>query len=132
LSQENVALVQKALAAFAADVDAPQPFLSAAFTWYTAPGWVEASEYRGLEAVRGFFRQWADSFEDFALHGKEGHDLGERVLVRLRVQGRAKASGMPIAWDFGVVFADFCDGTVGEARAFMSWEDALQAVGLAE
>jgi hypothetical protein len=31
-----------------------------------------------------------------------------------------------------VVFAAFCDGTVSEARAFVSWEDALKAVGLAE
>ena len=132
MSQENVEIVRKALLDFTARMEAPQPFLSAAFTWYTAPGWVEASEYRGLQTVRAFFRQWADSFEDFALEAKESRDVGERVLVRLNVQGKAKASGMPIAWEFGVFFADFREETVGEARAFMNWDDALESVGLAE
>jgi hypothetical protein len=129
---ENLDLVRKALLDFTAHMDAPQPFLSAAFTWYTAPGWVEASEYRGLHAVRAFFRQWTDSFEDFVLEAKESREVGERVLVRLEVRGNATASGMSIAWDFGVFFADFREKTVGEARAFMSWEDALDSVGLTE
>jgi hypothetical protein len=50
----------------------------------------------------------------------------------MKVHGKAKASGMPIAWEFGVFFADFREETVGEAHAFMNWEDALESVGLAE
>ena len=131
MSDENVELVRKAVAAFSEGIDAPQPFLARDFVWHTAPGWVEDADYVGIEAFRGFVSDWADTFKDFAFGAREVRAVDDRVLVRLQVRGRGRDSNLPIDWEFGVLFSDFRDGTIGDAQAFMTWEAAIETVGLA-
>ena len=41
-----------------------------------------------------------------------------------------KGSDEEVRQKMGVVYADFRDGTIGEARFYFTWEDALEAAGL--
>jgi hypothetical protein len=46
--------------------------------------------------------------------------------------GRIKPSGAQISQRLGLVVSGFDDGTFREVRAFPSWPEALEAVGLTE
>ena len=46
--------------------------------------------------------------------------------------GRIKDSGVPIRQPLGVVYSDFRDGRIGKSRNFLTWRQALDAVGLSE
>ena len=133
MPQGNVELIQKAFAAFGTGgFEAMQPFLAPDFVWHTAQGWVEEADYRGIDAFRDFIADWADGFEGFAFEARDSRAIDDGVLVCIHVHGRGRDSGAEIDWDFGVVFSEFRDGKVGDARASMTWTDALRAVGLAE
>jgi hypothetical protein len=44
----------------------------------------------------------------------------------------SECSGVPIRQPLGIVFSDFRDGQIGEARNFLTWQQTLAAVGLRE
>ena len=44
--------------------------------------------------------------------------------------GRIKPSGTEVSQRLGFVVSGFSDGTFREVRAFPSWHEALEAVGL--
>jgi hypothetical protein len=46
--------------------------------------------------------------------------------------GRIKGSGVPIRQPLGSVFSDFHNGQIGMSRHFLTWHQALEAVGLRE
>jgi hypothetical protein len=46
--------------------------------------------------------------------------------------GRIKHSGVEVTQRLGFVVSGFQDGTFRQVRAFQSWHDALEAVGLSE
>jgi hypothetical protein len=46
--------------------------------------------------------------------------------------GQIRGTRTPIRQRFAVVASDFRDGRVGEVRYYTTWQDALEAVGLAE
>ena len=57
----------------------------------------------------------------------------EAILEALKRSGwRGGAVGLPATplEPLGLVVSDFRDGTVGEIRAFASWQEALEAAGL--
>jgi hypothetical protein len=46
--------------------------------------------------------------------------------------GRIKPSGVDVSQRLGFVVSGFRDGTFREVRAYPSWHEALEAVGLRE
>jgi len=62
----------------------------------------------------------------------EFREVGESVLTLGETAGRIKTSGVPIRQPLGVVYSDFRDGQFGEIRYFLTWQQALEAVGLRE
>ena len=62
----------------------------------------------------------------------EFRDLGDRVVELGEITGRIKATGVPIRQPFAMVLSDFRDGKIGEGRNFLTWQQALEAVGLRE
>ena len=54
------------------------------------------------------------------------------MLVLAETFGRIKGSGVPIRQPLGMVSSDFRDGKIGENRNFLTWQEALEAVGLRE
>src|SRR5450755_3306505 len=120
MSQENVELVKRGYAAFAAGgVEALVVLFAPDVLMYPFPEWVEQSEYRGYDGVRKIMAVWIENFDDFTLEVCEVRDLGDRVLMLGATAGRIKGSGVPIQQPLGTVFSDFRDGKIGETRNFL-------------
>jgi hypothetical protein len=120
-------------AAFNAGIEALLVFYAADVVCYPAPGWVAEPLCRGHEGIRRLSAVWTENVDDVGLAVHEVRDMHERVLILAEFTGRAKDSGAPTRQPFGAVNSDLRDdGTVGEVRFFLSWQEALEAVGLAE
>jgi ketosteroid isomerase-like protein len=132
MSQENVEVVREALEAYSTGgVEALLDVCPPDVVLYPIPEWVEDSVYRGHEGVRKLVA-WLDDFDDPGWEIHEIREVRDRVLVRADLTGRMKASGVPIRQAWGVVCSGFRDGMVGEWRFFRTWQEALEAVGLAK
>jgi ketosteroid isomerase-like protein len=134
MSQENVELVRRAFEAYARDgLDAVLPFVAPDAVFYPDPSWMEEREYHGRDGFAVFDKTQKDVFgEDFAIEVREIRAVGARVLVLTEAVGRATGSGVPIRQPAAHVFSRFRDSMIGEDRTFLSWDAALEAVGLAE
>jgi len=131
MSRESVEIVRKAFEAHkAGGVEALLPFYAADVACYPTQ-FLKGSVYRGHDGAIRLESAFADYFDDFAFDVDEIRDMGERVLARATMTGRIKDSGAPIRQSIGVLVSDFRDGLIGEIR-FFNWQEALEAVGLAE
>jgi len=98
---------------------------------YPAPGWVPDAVCRGHDGMRQLGAVWTENVVDATLEVHEIRDLHDRLLILAEFTGRSKDSGAPISQPFGVVNSDLRDnGTVGEVRFFLGWQQAIEAVGL--
>jgi ketosteroid isomerase-like protein len=132
MSQENVELARRAY--LAANTDDLQAFLSVMHpeVEFQSSGVYPdiRTDYRGLEGATSYWKAVRTVWQDFSVELERVEDLGDRVLVLLlqHVQGR---EGVTAEHTWGHVFT-FSDGLVRTVRAYASWEEALQAVGLRE
>jgi hypothetical protein len=101
---------------------------------YPAPGWVEGDAMcHGHDGFRKLSAVWLQNVDDVSFAIDDVRDLHDRVLVLATFSGRSKDEGVPVSQPFGVINSDIrADGKVGEARFFLTWREALDAVGLAE
>ena len=133
MSQENVELVKRLVESFnAGGIEAALPFVPPDVVWYPFPEWVEESEYRGHDGLRRVTAVWTDNFDAFKLEVNEFRKVGDRVLVLGETAGQIKGSGVPIREPIAAVYSDFRNGRIGEARYFLTWRQALEAMGLRE
>ena len=132
MSQENVGLVQALyravnrndaeaiLALMAPDIEIVPDLL-------LDQGLVRGHE--GVRALRATLREaWGDSFR---ISPEEFIEHEDRVVVILRVEGTAKASGLNVDLP-GAHLATLRDGKVARLETFPSRSQALEAVGLRE
>ena len=116
---------------FGAAIETLLTFYAADVVCYPAPGWAEQPVYRGHDGFRRLSSVWSENVDHAALEVHEVRDMHERLLILAEFTGRAKDSGIPISQPFGVINSDLRDdGKVGEARFFLSWQEAREAVGL--
>jgi ketosteroid isomerase-like protein len=134
MSQQNVEVVRRAFEAYASDgLDAVLPFVAPDAVFYPDPSWIEEREYHGRDGFAAFDKTQKDVFgDDFTIEVREIRSVGARVLVLSEAVGRATGSGVPIRQPAAHVLSDFRDGMIGEDRTFLSWDNALRAVGLEE
>jgi ketosteroid isomerase-like protein len=91
---------------------------------------MEAPVYHGRDGFRELLKGWAEGFDDFAPEVDELREAGEDRIVWLgRNTGRIKGTGIPVNQPVGGVHR-FRDGLVVEIGHLMTWEEALEAVGL--
>ena len=132
MSQENVEFVAEYLQR-AADggVDAMAEFWDPDINWRAAEGAIDdAGELHGPEAVRRYFQDWFDMFDDISAVAEEIVDAGDdRAVAVVRVTGRAKVSGIETEIRFSVVYT-LRDAKIVQAREYMDKEQALESVGL--
>jgi ketosteroid isomerase-like protein len=86
---------------------------------------------RGHEGVERFMRGQASIIEDLRSDVEELIDAGDKVVVQLRLSGRAKNSGLPFEVRILHVLT-LGDGKLLHLRLFNSRDKALKSVGLAE
>jgi ketosteroid isomerase-like protein len=135
MSRENVELVRKAFELLnTRGVEALlEEFAAPDGVWYTAPEWIEASEYRGHEGLRFLFSVFDDNFDDWTVDLVELHDAGDAVVALIEHGGKVKGTDDPIRQPMGVVYSDFrVEERVGRAHFFQTWREALAAAGLSE
>ena len=134
MSQETVEVVRRMLQAFAdGGLDALAEFWDPDINWRAAEGAIDdVGEMHGRVAVRGYIKDWIDTFDDFSVVVEELRDVGDdRVLAIQRLKGRAKLSGTETDLRYAVV-TTVRDGRVVRGREYFSVDDALEAVGVSE
>jgi ketosteroid isomerase-like protein len=120
MSRANVEIVRRVVDAYnRRDLDEFDELLTADFEWVPAlVRGVEGGSYRGREGVEAYYRDIRDTWDDYHTLPDEFHDLGDRVLVLGRMEGRRKVSGAPVDAAFGLVF-DFRDGRISRLRSYL-------------
>jgi len=99
------------------------------FEWLV-PGFPGNEATRGPEATLDFFRDWIDQWEDLDVEWEleqAGHDA---VFAVVEMQGRGRASGVPVELRFGQVWS-FRDGVPVRMVFYNDVEHGRRAAGLA-
>jgi ketosteroid isomerase-like protein len=125
-------MTRKTNEAFDAGIEALLLLYAADVVCYPAPGWVQDAVVHGHDGIRTLSAVWSENFDDVAMEVHEVRDLQQRLVILAEFTGRARDTGAPIRQPFGVVNSHIDrEGKVGEVRFFLSWREALEAVGLA-
>ena len=90
----------------------------------------DAAVYRGRAEIGKFWDEWHELWT-LEIEVSEIRDLGDTVLVLALLRTQGKSSGAEVERSIGYVF-QFEDGAVRRATAYMTPEEALEAVGLRE
>jgi ketosteroid isomerase-like protein len=98
--------------------------------WDTSATGAFGSVVRGPTEVARWWREWTETWESYVYRTVRYRDLGEWVLSRANVEARSRdgiSVEMPVFQLWQVR-----DGKVAALRAFLSEQEALEAVGLRE
>ena len=100
--------------------------------WLPAgPAAVESAVYRGYDEVASAYAKVWETWAVFELHECEVRDLGDSVLWLGRVKMQGRGSGVELDQEFAA-HAVMSDGKVSRTQSFLSWQQALESVGLEE
>lgn len=88
-----------------------------------------APDAKGPEAMVAIIDQIRDVFGDVRWQPLEFLDLGDRVLVRVRIAGTAALTALPVEQDLGHLYT-LRDGLVTRLDIFRTWDEARAAAGL--
>lgn len=89
----------------------------------------DTDEYYGREELVRGTRRWLAEWEGFRFAPEEVADLGERALMRVRLSGRGKASGIELDQTVYHLWT-FRDGMPWRCEVFVDEDAAQQAAGL--
>jgi ketosteroid isomerase-like protein len=84
-----------------------------------------------VEAMSGWVESARGMFTDVSLEPRAIVDAGDAAVATMRVTGTGGMSGAPVDAEIFYVFR-FRDGLVSAATTYMTQQEALEAVGLAE
>lgn len=130
MSQENVEVVRQLVQAFnRRDLAAMTHWFAPEVEWEPGgPAAVERTLYRGRDEVSdGFAATW-ETWEVFHVEESEVRDLGDSVVWL----GSAQLRGhIEVDQEFAIHF-QLRDGKIVRFQGFLTWREALQAVGLRE
>ena len=119
MSQANVEIVRSFLAA---DVDEALRYADPGIVWNP----IEELPSRGHDAVRASLAHWKAEWDDYRLVPEEFVDMGERVVVTVRVEGRGRGSGVSIDARFYDVYS-LRDGRIVRMDQFTERSEAVAA-----
>jgi ketosteroid isomerase-like protein len=132
MSQENVEIVRRALAAAPADPEALFSVMDEHVVWDYVGAFPEVVTYHGPGAVREFFREWSEAFDDFGFEAEEILDGGhDSVLVLLHQWGRGKETGASVENRTWQVFR-LRGGKVVHCHGYDSKAEAVKAARRSE
>ena len=96
------------------------------------PGWLpDAEPFHGHDGVRAWFQKIGDTVENLRWEPQDGVEMGDRVVIAVKITGRGKSSGIPVeaivhqAWTVR-------SGKAVRLESFLDRATALEAVGLSE
>jgi ketosteroid isomerase-like protein len=130
MSEENVELVRRGLAAYrAGDWTTLGEFYDADVVMHHLEGWPEPGPSVGRDAVIREMKLLRDSFEVQSVEITDILGSGDRVVARYLWRG--KGSGPDAEMEFSFVFT-LRDGKVVNEEHFWNHTEALEAAGLSE
>ena len=124
MSQENVEIVRRF---FSVGVNEALTDADPDIVWNP----IEELPTRGHEAVRTSLAQWKAEWHDYELLQEGVLDVGDRVVVTVRLSARGRGSGIEIDARFYDVFT-LRGGKIVRMDQFAERAEALEAVGLSE
>jgi ketosteroid isomerase-like protein len=132
MSQENVEISRAAMNALNRDgVEAFVQYFAADVEWVTPPDWLEDRVLEGHDGVRLAIALFSEQLDDFRVDLDRVIDVDQdRVVMLLYQRGRIKGSGHTLEQPLGVV-NELRDGRATRVQVFFTWDEALQAAGLA-
>lgn len=140
MSQENVEIVRRVYSLRADPLGIARGDYDDVFRTYFDPEYevvppsaypdVESS-YRGADALRRWFQQMNEIWDDFRVEAESFLDAGAQVIVLVRVSGAAKQSGAAFAIPTAHVVT-LQDGRIARTDIFLDRAEALEAAGLLE
>ena len=133
MSQENVETTRDAFAAFnRGDLDGWLEYLTDDIDYRAAEGALDdRGPIHGKDALRAHVQDWLDTFDDFRQEPIEVIDAEDKVILVIRITGRAKLSGVDTELTYAAVYT-IRDGRVAVGREYFTRAEALQAAGLSE
>ena len=132
--QENVEIVRDAVVAYnRRDLDTLLAYCADDVDYRAVEGALDdRGPIHGKDAVRAYFQDWLDTFDDLKAEPLELIDAAdEQVVTVLRFGGRAKLSGVETDLTFAVVYT-IRDGKIVRGREYWTRDEALEAAGLSE
>lgn len=124
MSQANVEIVREFLSA---DVEAALRYVDPGIVWNP----IEELPTEGREAVRESVSHWRAEWDDYMVMPEGFVEVGDSVVVTVRLRGRGRGSGVEIDALFYDVYT-LRDGKIVRMDQFTERSEALEAVGLAE
>jgi ketosteroid isomerase-like protein len=124
MSQRNVEIVRRFLSA---DDDEALTLADPGIVWNP----IEELPTQGLDAVRASLAHWKADWDDYKVVPEEFVDMGDRVVVTVRLRGRGRGSGVAIDARFYDVYT-VRDGKIVRMDQFAERSEALEAVGRSE
>jgi ketosteroid isomerase-like protein len=130
MSEENVQRVRAAFDAyFQGDLPAMLELVATDIVVTQFPEQADVHDYHGHEGLGQVMAEWIGTWDDWSIEILSARELGDRVLVGARQQGRGKGSGAPIEAEVAFVFT-MRRGKIARWQMFLSEQQALEAVGL--
>ncbi len=133
MSEENVETVRQGYEAFnSGDMERILAFAHSDFEAVVPPELsAEPDTYRGHDGIRRYFETFQEAMDEIRFEPERFWDVGQSVLVALRVTAKGRHTAIPVEQQFAQVWA-LRDGKAIRVRTYASLAEALEAVGLRE
>jgi ketosteroid isomerase-like protein len=129
VSQKPQDVVRASWEAFAADgIDGAEPFWHPDIDWRAIEGAPDdVGEFRGRDALRRYYEEWREMFDDIHNLVEEFIEVGDEVVVALHhAGGRAKTTGLDIDMHYAIVYT-VRGGQIVRGREYATRAEALDA-----
>jgi ketosteroid isomerase-like protein len=132
MSQENVEIVQRAMAAYMVDDEATVRTLFAPDTVISMrPDQPDVREHHGYDGMLQASAEWLESWDEQTFEAARVWDAEDFVFVVTRESGRGRSSGVPMEHESTFV-CTLSQGRIVRVQIFGSEREAVEAVGLTE
>src|ERR671910_63690 len=128
MSEENVEVVRQYVAAYdEGGLDAVAEFWHPEISWRAVEGHLDdVGVMRGPDAMRDYYRQGEETFDEGRTEIEDLIDAGDQVVVAVRGGGRMKGSSAEVEIRYGIVLW-IRDGKIVQGREYATGEEALEA-----
>ena len=132
MSEENVAVVRRALDAFsrkdsAVFIELTTPDLE----WKVGLAAVEGEVFHGHEGVEIYFERLRGAWSEFLFVVDEYRDGGDTVVALGSLRGFGRGGGVPVESPVGTVF-DLRGGRIWRMRSYLDHDEAIATANLQE
>jgi ketosteroid isomerase-like protein len=80
----------------------------------------------GRERLLRYYDEWLELFDEIRNEVCERHQVGDQVVLVIRVTARSRSTGMPLELNYALV-AEFEDGLVRRGREYATADQAFAA-----